>query len=265
MRDPFVVFWSVVALIALSTLGWLYSQTRQESAPTVAGVPPSQTEEEAAREGIAIPSWLRQGAGGDSRAQAEGGKPAQISRAQTLPDRLYATMRTTKGVIVLELFAKETPKTVANFARLSQEGFYNGVRFHRVIPGFMAQTGDPLTKDPAMKDRWGTGGPGYTIPDEFVPGLSNARGTVAMANTGAPDTGGSQFFINVTDNTFLDFDKDPQTSRHPVFGRVIAGMDVVDAIVNAPRDEQDRPLEDIVVQSINISVEPPRITPSSQS
>jgi peptidylprolyl isomerase len=123
---------------------------------------------------------------------------------------------------------------------LVSSGFYDGLKFQRVIPNFMVQGGDPLTKE-ADTSRWGTGGPGYSIKDEFVsnPLLTNTRGTIAMANAG-PNTGGSQFFINVADNTFLD-------GKHPVFGRVISGMDVVDKIVHVDRNERDMPLKPITI------------------
>ncbi len=136
-------------------------------------------------------------------------------------------LETEKGDIKIELFMDKTPITAGNFKKLVEEGFYDGIRFHRVIENFMVQAGDPLTKDPTKEALWGTGGPGYTIKDEFVKGLSNVKGTISMANTGAPNSGGSQFFINTVDNTYLDFDKPPFESKHPVFGRVIEGMDVV--------------------------------------
>ncbi len=136
-------------------------------------------------------------------------------------------LETEKGDIKIELFMDKTPITAGNFKKLVEEGFYDGIKFHRVIENFMVQAGDPLTKDPTKEALWGTGGPGYTIKDEFVKGLSNVKGTISMANTGAPNSGGSQFFINTVDNTYLDFDKPPFESKHPVFGRVIEGMDVV--------------------------------------
>jgi len=120
----------------------------------------------------------------------------------------------------------KTPETAGNFKKLVEDGFYDGVRFHRVIDNFMVQGGDPLSKDEKKEEEWGMGGPGYAIKDEFVEDLSNVRGTIAMANSG-PNTGGSQFFINTVDNTNLDFDKPPFTSKHPVFGKVVKGMDVV--------------------------------------
>lgn len=169
---------------------------------------------------------------------------------QTITARLI----TNRGTVVLSLDAGRMPLTVGNFVELARGGFYDGVRFHRVIGGFMIQAGDPLTKDESQKARWGTGGPGYTIKDEFVAGegLSNVRGTIAMANTGLPDSGGSQFFINVGDNTGLDFDKPPATSKHPVFGRVVVGMDVVDAIANTATDAVDRPVEEVVIERIEV-------------
>lgn len=163
-----------------------------------------------------------------------------------------ATMKTNKGEVVLELFTKKMPITTANFIKLAKEGYYNGTKFHRVIKGFMIQGGDILSKDDSKKDLWGTGGSGYTIEDEFVAGLSNVRGTIAMANTGQPNSGGSQFFINLVDNTGLDFDKEPLASKHPVFGRVIGGTEVMDLIGKTATDEADRPLEDVIINEVVI-------------
>lgn len=153
-------------------------------------------------------------------------------------------LHTNKGVIDLELFEETTPKTVANFIKLAQEGFYTGVKFHRVIKGFMIQGGDPLTKDDAESYRWGTGGPGYTFEDEVGDVNGNYEGTISMANAG-PNTNGSQFFINVKDNNFLD-------TKHTVFGRVSGGMDVVRDIENTPTAEGDRPVTPVVIEKIEI-------------
>ena len=147
------------------------------------------------------------------------------------------TIETNKGVIDLVLELDKAPKTAANFIKLASEGFYNGVIFHRVIPGFMIQGGDPTGT--------GTGGPGYTFADEFHKDLSNVIGTIAMANAG-PNTNGSQFFINLADNTYLN-------NRHSVFGHVTAGMDVVEAIVNEKRDKSDKPLSAIVMKKVLVS------------
>ena len=156
-----------------------------------------------------------------------------------------ASFHTNKGTFKIELFEDKAPKTTENFIQLVNKGFYNGLVFHRVIPQFMIQGGCPKGN--------GTGGPGYVIKDEFHKELSNIRGTIAMANRG-PNTGGSQWFINVVDNCYLDFDKKPYTSAHPVFGKVIEGMNVVDEISKVKADGNDKPLQDILINKITISV-----------
>jgi peptidylprolyl isomerase len=163
-----------------------------------------------------------------------------------------AVLETNKGIIEIELFADRMPITAGNFVKLISEGYYNGTLFHRVIPDFMIQGGDPITKTDEVF-RYGTGGPGYAIQDEHVAGegLSNMRGTIAMANSG-PNTGGSQFFINVADNVYLDFDKEPLQSKHPVFGRVVKGMDVVDAIVLVETNDRNLPLEPIKIETASL-------------
>ncbi len=141
-------------------------------------------------------------------------------------------LETSQGDIIIELYS-EMPVTAGNFKKLVEEGFYDGVIFHRVIDGFMLQGGDPTGT--------GTGGPGYKISDEFTRTDldKNDRGTISMANSG-PNTGGSQFFINLVNNNFLD-------GRHPVFGKVIEGMSVVDKIGKLETDAQDRPLEEVKI------------------
>ncbi|MDP3734475.1 MAG: peptidylprolyl isomerase [Nanoarchaeota archaeon] len=160
------------------------------------------------------------------------------------PPMKTAVLDTNLGTIEIELFTEKTPETAQNFITLAEKGFFDGTKFHRVIAGFMIQGGDPLSKDDSQKYVWGTGGPGYEIKDEFVKGLSNVRGTISMANHG-PNTGGSQFFISMADNTFLDF-------KHAVFGKVTKGMDIVDKIGNADTDSQDKPVEDVVVEKVTI-------------
>ena len=162
-----------------------------------------------------------------------------------------AVFKTNRGDIEIE-FYDFAPVTANNFITLAQDGFYDGTRFHRVIENFMVQGGDPLSADISAKARWGTGGPGYTIQDEFTEGMTNRTGTIAMANTGQPNSGGSQFFINVADNTNLDYDKQPLSSKHPVFGSVTKGMDIVVAISQVDKDTADRPLEDVIIESIEI-------------
>ena len=152
-------------------------------------------------------------------------------------------MHTTMGDIKIQMH-DDMPITTGNFVKLAKEGFYDGVIFHRVIDGFMIQGGDPTGT--------GMGGPGYNIQDEFGTGHSNIRGTIAMANTGRPNTGGSQFFINTVNNTYLD-KENPQTPyAPPVFGTVLEGMDVVDKIGRVETDRNDKPLQDVVIQSIEV-------------
>ena len=145
-------------------------------------------------------------------------------------------LKTNMGNIVIELM-EDMPITVGNFKSLVEKDIYDGVIFHRVIDGFMIQGGDPT----------GTGMGDPNIPkiqDEFVEGSSNLRGTISMANAG-PNTGSSQFFINLVDNTFLDWDKPPMQSKHPVFGKVVEGMDIVDKIGKVKTGPGDRPIEEV--------------------
>ena len=147
-----------------------------------------------------------------------------------------ATLHTNHGAIAVELFDEDAPKTVDNFRRLAGEGFYDGVVFHRVIPDFMIQGGDPTGT--------GSGGPGYTFEDEINP-RKIVRGVLAMANAG-PNTNGSQFFIVTADEcSWLD-------GKHTVFGQVSAGMDVVDTISALQTDGRDRPREDVVIERVEL-------------
>ena len=166
---------------------------------------------------------------------------------------VYATLKTSMGDIVIQLFEDKAPKTVANFVDLAsgtkewtdpktgakvKRPLYNGTIFHRVIPGFMIQGGDPLGN--------GTGGPGYRFEDEINPELKHSKsGILSMANAG-PNTNGSQFFIIQKATPWLD-------GKHSVFGEVVKGQNVVDAIVNVPRDFRDRPLKEVVLQEVIIS------------
>ena len=148
-----------------------------------------------------------------------------------------AEFNTNKGNFKIELFGDKAPLTVGNFLKLVDDGFYNGLIFHRVIPDFMIQGGCPHGT--------GRGGPGYTIRDEFHPNLKHdSKGILSMANAG-PNTGGSQFFITVAPTPWLD-------KKHAIFGKVIEGMDVVEAISNVQKDRMDKPLQDVVISSINI-------------
>jgi len=155
-----------------------------------------------------------------------------------------ATIETNFGKIVFELLPSLAPETVRNFVNLAKTSFYDGTLFHRVIPGFMIQGGDPNTKKPD-KSKWGTGGPGHMIKAEFN-SKSHLRGIVSMARAMDPDSAGSQFFIVTTDSTFLD-------KQYTVFGQVIEGMDVTDKIVNLPRDKNDCPNQEAKMLHVTIS------------
>ncbi len=161
------------------------------------------------------------------------------------------TFETTKGSFTAEVFLDEMPVTAGNFLELARSGFYDGLHFHRVISGFMIQFGCPHSRDP-FSDRAGTGGPPHgTIPDEHPAEheISNEPGTLSMANTGRPNSGGSQFFINTAHNAYLDWFS-PGQSKHPVFGRVTDGMDVVRDIESVRTDTRDRPVEPVKVERI---------------
>jgi cyclophilin family peptidyl-prolyl cis-trans isomerase len=164
-----------------------------------------------------------------------------------------ATFETSLGSFEAEILLAEMPITAGNFVKLAKSGFYDGLHFHRVIQGFMIQFGCPYSKDP--KDgRAGTGGPpGGSIPDEHPPTqkISNEPGTLSMANTGRPNSGGSQFFINTVHNTYLDWFT-PGPSKHPVFGRITKGLDVVGKIERTPTDPRDRPVTPVQVVKVTI-------------
>lgn len=172
---------------------------------------------------------------------------AGISTIKTANINNVIEFETNKGKITLELFPDDAPKTVENFVKLAQAGFYDGTLFHRVIKGFMIQGGDPLTKEnPKDWSRHGTGGPGYTFEDE-INEHKVVRGALAMANSG-PGTNGSQFFIVTAEAApWLD-------GKHTVFGRVVSGMEAVDAIENSPTDPArgDHPVEDLTLIKITV-------------
>ena len=153
-------------------------------------------------------------------------------------------IKTDFGSIKFSLLPDIAPETVRNFLELAKSGFYNGTLFHRVIPGFMIQGGDPNTKNPD-KSTWGQGGPGYNLKAEFN-SRSHLRGIVSMARAADPDSAGSQFFIITSDSTFLD-------KQYTVFGEVVDGMEVADKIVNLPRDGNDCPKQEAKMLEVTIS------------
>jgi len=170
---------------------------------------------------------------------------ADMKDKPVIVEQEIVTLTTSEGVIVIKLDAVAAPKHAENFKKLVKDGFYDGTTFHRVIPGFMVQGGDPLSKDQAKRAEHGTGGPGYTIPAEI--GKKHKRGSVAAARQGDQvnpkrESSGSQFYICVVDTTFLD-------GQYTVFGEVIEGMDVADKIVAKPRDPRDNPKEPVTVKA----------------
>jgi peptidyl-prolyl cis-trans isomerase B (cyclophilin B) len=169
------------------------------------------------------------------------GQPGQGGASEKGP---RAIVKTKFGEMEVKFFPEVAPKHVENFIKLAKEGKYNGTIFHRVIPGFMIQGGDPNTKDTTKKELYGMGGPGYSVKAEFNE-IPHKRGIVSMARSQDPDSAGSQFFIVVEDSRFLDH-------KYTVFGEVVKGMGVADKIVNQPRDARDNPLERIEM-SVNVA------------
>jgi len=204
------------------------------------------------------------------------GVPTRFTAASTSRISMMAnptaTFKTSKGDVTAELYMDKLPITCSNFADLAKSGFYDGLTFHRVINGFMCQFGCPFSEDPKSA-RAGTGGPpggtsftlpdgssvsrdvGGNIPDELIAELSNEPGTLSMANTGRPNSGGSQIFINTKHNSFLDYFDPSSPSKHPVFGRVTDAdsMAVLKTIETTPTGPGDKPLEAVTVETITIS------------
>jgi cyclophilin family peptidyl-prolyl cis-trans isomerase len=179
---------------------------------------------------------------GTANGQLQGTSTNATTTMDTTEKITGAIITTNKGTIEVA-FASTAPETVKNFAKLAQAGFYNGTRFHRVIKDFMIQGGDPLSKDPAQKGVWGTGGPGYKFADELSGNEKYPQGTLAMANSG-PNTNGSQFFIVTADPGY------PLPPNYTVFGHVTKGIETALAIQNVKTDANDRPVEDVIVEKV---------------
>jgi len=172
-----------------------------------------------------------------------------FAEAQNLmePDKEAAVLQTNFGKIVIEFFPNAAPKHVKNFKQLARSDFYNGTHFHRVIPGFMIQGGDPNSKDNDRSND-GTGDSGTKVPAEFN-SIPHKRGIVSMARGNDPNSASCQFFIVVKDSNFLDH-------NYSAFGRVIEGMDVADKIVNVKRDDKDNPINAVIIQKVTIEPRP---------
>ncbi|NCS90653.1 MAG: peptidylprolyl isomerase, partial [Ignavibacteria bacterium] len=166
-------------------------------------------------------------------------KPEKDVMSEVEDSMLVAVMKTNMGTVEIELFEKQTPKTVENFSGLAKKGYYNGVIFHRVIPNFMIQGGDPTGTGRGGESLWGK-----KFNDEFVPALKHSEpGMLSMANAG-PNTNGSQFFITVIPTPWLD-------GKHTIFGKVINGMDVVYAISKVQTGAMDKPVKDVIIEEVN--------------
>lgn len=168
-----------------------------------------------------------------------------------MPEEPVFTIVTNYGEIKVKLYSG-TPKHRENFAKLALDGFYNGILFHRVINGFMIQAGDPLSKDEEQKAKWGTGGPGYTVPAEFVPEYKHKKGALAAARRGdaanpLKESSGSQFYLVQDANACAALDGD-----YTVFGETVSGLDVIDKIAAVAKDERDRPLSPVQIVKIRL-------------
>lgn len=173
------------------------------------------------------------------------------AKLAALPEEPVFDIVTNMGTMRIKLYS-QTPKHRENFAKLALSGYYNGLLFHRVISNFMIQGGDPLTKDPANADKFGTGGPGYTVPAEFVPEYTHKKGALAAARRGdaanpMKESSGSQFYIVQSEAACAQLDGD-----YTVFGETISGLDVIDKIAAVQTDQRDRPLNDVKIVSINL-------------
>jgi peptidyl-prolyl cis-trans isomerase B (cyclophilin B) len=166
-----------------------------------------------------------------------GTRAAEDEPSNTDSKSPHVLVKTKFGEMEIVLFPELAPKHVESFLKLAKSGFYNGTIFHRIIPGFMIQGGDPLTKDPSNRSRYGTGGPGYNLPAEFNK-VAHEKGILSAARTADPNSAGSQFFIMADKAPHLD-------GQYTVFGEIVKGLEVVDTIVNQPRDMKDNPLERI--------------------
>mmetsp|Transcript_44461 Transcript_44461/g.105360 ORF Transcript_44461/g.105360 Transcript_44461/m.105360 type:complete len:307 (-) Transcript_44461:72-992(-) len=259
----------VVGVVALLACVMIVIGLMQRSSVSI---PPAAAAGEAALRGSAAAGGALSAEKTPPRAQQpfEGKPPPQLAQNEQAVGAIanpVAVFNTTMGVFTAEIFLDRVPITASNFIDLSRTGFYDGLHFHRVIKKFMAQFGCPFSKDPKSR-RAGTGGPkdgtfknlktgamekrehGGNIKDEFISKDPNVEGTLSMANTGRPDSGGSQIFINVANNNFLNWFTSGQ-SRHPVFGKVLKGYDIVKAITEV-RTKSDNPLEPIKMNSITI-------------
>ncbi len=233
-----------ILLCGLSlTLFCLVNAGAQE--PTV---PPAVATPSAGVRDLATPSVDTLPPTSPAPALAESAKPDE-AKPMDNDQKEVAVLKTSAGEMVVEFWPEVAPKTVANFKKLAKEGFYDGTAFHRIIKGFMIQGGDPNTKDLANESRYGTGGPGYSIPAEFNE-RPHVRGVLSMARSASPDSGGSQFFICLGVAKSLD-------RQYTAFGHLIKGLDVLDKIGDTPvgrgnGGEMSKPASRVTLESVKI-------------
>ncbi len=190
----------------------------------------------------------------NARSEEASPSPSTTAKPTMTPEsspaaKEVAIIKTSEGEMVAEFWPDVAPKTVENFKKLAKEGFYDGTAFHRIIKGFMAQGGDPLTKDPAAESRWGTGGPGYKVKAEFNK-KAHERGVLSMARSSDPDSAGSQFFLCFGKVAQLD-------GQYTTFGKIIKGDDVLDKLANVPvtmsnGGERSKPVNRVALESVKI-------------
>ena len=184
-----------------------------------------------------------------ANVRGQSANKADEKKATETNQKEVAVLKTSEGEMVVELWPEVAPRTVANFKKLARQGFYDGTIFHRIVKGFMIQGGDPFTKDPLKEALWGQGGPAHTVPDEFNE-RPHVRGVLSLAHTGAPNSGGSQFFICLGTASQLD-------RKFTAFGKVIKGLDVLDKIgdtpvVRSPQGELSKPKVRVALESVKI-------------
>lgn len=195
------------------------------------------------------------GEGDEAATETVTGEDTMTQNPTTIiPDEPIYDIVTSQGTIKVKLYSK-TPQHKANFMKLADSHYYDGLLFHRVINGFMIQGGDPLTKDPARKDDWGTGGPDYTVPAEFVAEYYHKKGALAAARRGdaanpKKASSGSQFYIVQDEDACLPLD-----GEYTIFGETVEGLDVIDKIAAVPTDNRDRPLRNVTILRISLDPE----------
>lgn len=240
-----------ICALAVTALAAGCAGGKSKKAATEAEAATQAAKEQAVADAAALSA--KEQAVADSLLQAEKAEQAALKLAD-LPEEPLFDIITNLGTMTVKLYSK-TPKHRENFAKLALSGFYDGLLFHRVINGFMIQGGDPLTKDPANAAKFGTGGPGYTVPAEFVPEYTHKKGALAAARRGdaanpMKESSGSQFYIVQNENACAQLD-----GGYTVFGETVRGLDIIDSIASVPVDGRDRPVSEVKIINIKVHEE----------